>query len=220
MSDSGSYLLSETQQRYFSTFGFLVLRGLLADRVPEITEAFDRVMSDPDNEGIPLDYAQGDRIMLPSILDYHAALASLKEDQRITAIPDSLIGSDWEWADSSGDVLDCETTWHRDVYHSPLTQLHIKLLLYLDPLTADTGALRVMPGTNYFGDPYVNDVLKGQGFPDRMHEVFGVQSSELPCTPVETDPGDVIVLNFRTVHASFAGKGKRRLINLNYREPA
>ena len=55
-------------------------------------------------------------------------------------------------------------------------------------------------------------------FPDRMRDVFGVDADKLPSVAVDTNPGDLIVLNFRTVHASFAGTGKRRLININYKD--
>lgn len=213
-------MLNEQQIRYFHSFGYLLLEGLLAEDVSDISAAFDAVMQDPDNGATQLDYANGDRLMVPAIAEHHPVLRALKSDPRITSIPDSLIGSQWEYAESSGDVMDCETTWHRDVYHSPLTQFHIKLLMYLDPLTASTGALRVLPGTHYYQDRYVKDVLSGQGFPDRMEEVFGVAAHQLPGVPIATTPGDVIVLNFRTVHASFCGAGTRRLLNMNYREPA
>lgn len=212
-------MLSDTQQRFFHTFGYLLLRNRLGEDTAAISAAFDAVMADPDNGGIALDYASGDRLMVPALVDRHPVLQRLKSDPRITAIPDSLIGADWEYAESSGDVMRCETTWHRDVYHSPLTQFHIKLLFYLDPLTATTGALRVLPGTNYYQDPYVKDVLAGQGFPDRMEEVFGIEAEQLPAVPVETQPGDIVVLNFRTVHGSFRGASTRRLMNMNYKEP-
>ena len=212
-------MLNDQQLRFFHSFGYLLLEGQLADSIEAISAAFDQVMASPESGGTTLDYADGDRLMVPAIAEHHPALHALKSDPRITAIPDSLIGEHWEYAESSGDVMDCETTWHRDVYHSPLTQFHIKLLMYLDPLTADTGALRVLPGTHYYQDRYVKDVLSGQGFPDRMEEVFGVSAEQLPGVPIATQPGDVIVLNFRTVHASFCGKGTRRLLNMNYREP-
>ncbi|GAB5450188.1 MAG: hypothetical protein Hals2KO_05160 [Halioglobus sp.] len=211
--------LSASQLRFFHTFGYLLLPGRVRDGLDELCRAFDEVMADPDNGGTQLDYADGDRLMVPAILERHPVLQALKSDARITAIPDSLIGDNWDYAESSGDVMQCETTWHRDVYHSPLQQFHIKLLFYLDPLTADNGALRVLPGTHYYQDSYVKKVLSGQGFPDRMEDVFGIPADALPATPIETQPGDVIVLNFRTVHASFAGSEKRRLLNMNYREP-
>lgn len=217
--DNAAYQLSETQQRYFATFGFLLLEQLFADDIQGIAAAFDSVMFDENNDGVNLDYSEGDRLMVPAILDRHEDLKWLKTDPRILGIAQSIIGRDWVYAESSGDLLECETTWHRDVYASPLTQLHIKLLFYLDPLDAETGALRVMPGTNYYQDSYTHDLLRGQGFPDRMKDVFGVDAHKLPGVPVPTRPGDVIVLNFRTVHASFAGKGPRRLLNLNFKEP-
>lgn len=213
-------MLSDMQLRFFHTFGFLLLPGLLADDIGDISDAFDDVMNDPNSSGVNLDYSSGDRVMVPAIADLHPRLEALKSDTRILGIPDSILGPDWEYAQSAGDILECETTWHRDTYGSPLSQLSVKLLLYLDPLTRDTGAIRVMPGTNYYGDAYVQDVIRGHGFPDTMHEVFGVSAEQLPSTIVETQPGDVIALNFRTLHASFLGATtRRRLLNLNYKQP-
>ncbi len=215
-----TYLLSKTQVRYFNTFGYLLLPGLFAKEIQEISNAFDQVMSNPEVAGVKLDYAKGDRYMVPRMVENHPFLQSLKTDPRVIGVAESIIGPDWVYAESSGDLLDCETTWHRDTYGSPLTQLGIKLLFYLEPLTEETGALRVLPGTNYIGESYVTEVLKGHGFPDRMRDVFGVDADKLPGVALETNPGDVIVLNFRTMHASFAGSRRRRMMNLNYQEPA
>tara|TARA_R110002124_G_scaffold50117_8_gene146214 strand:- start:808 stop:1527 length:720 start_codon:yes stop_codon:yes gene_type:complete len=214
------YRLSQSQLRFFHTFGYLLLPGLFCEDIGAIGNAFDKVMADPDSGGIPLAYANGGRSMVPAILDRHPTLNALKSDPRVTGIADSVLGDDWEYAESAGDQLECETTWHRDTYGTPLTQFSIKLLFYMEPLTAATGALRVLPGTNYFQGDYVKDVLRGHGFPDRMQDVFGVPANAIPAVAVETNPGDVVVLNFRTVHASFEGaKIKRRLLNINYREP-
>ena len=215
-----NHQLSQTQLRFFHTFGYLLLSGRFSEDIGEIGNAFDQVMAAPDNGSVPLAYSDGGRSMVPCMLDQHPTLNALKSDPRITAIADSIIGDGWVYAESAGDLLECETTWHRDTYGTPLTQFSIKLLFYMEPLTASTGALRVMPGTHYFRGGYVKDVLRGQGFPDRMQETFGVAADTIPAVAVETNPGDVVVLNFRTVHASFAGSGiKRRLLNINYREP-
>jgi hypothetical protein len=49
--------------------------------------------------------------------------------------------------------------------------------------------------------------------------VFGVPYDEIPSYPLETDPGDLVVWSFRTVHASFGGDARRRLFSINFKEP-
>ena len=45
MNDS-AFSLSEQQIRFFETFGYLGFPGLMADRIDEITEAFEAVWSE------------------------------------------------------------------------------------------------------------------------------------------------------------------------------
>lgn len=212
------YNLSETECRFFHTFGYLLKRNLLSDDLEAICGAFDEVMSHPDSGGDNLQYADGDRLSVPAVLDLHTTLADLRTDPRIMGVIHSLIGDEWEYSQSDGNLMDCETAWHRDVYGSPLDIFHIKILFYLEPLTADTGALRVMPGTHYYDESYIEGILPGCGFPDRMEEFFGHQGSEMPSIPLETNPGDAIILNFRTLHASYKGSPGRRLFTVNYRD--
>jgi hypothetical protein len=55
------------------------------------------------------------------------------------------------YAQSAGDLLECETTWHRDAYGTPLTQFSIKLLFYMEPPTV----LRLCVGSRQLYDwPY------------------------------------------------------------------
>ncbi len=214
--------LTPQQARHFDAFGYVVVKGLLADDIDQISQAFDAVMANPEVGAAQLQYDEGaesDRVMVPSVLDCHPDLVAIKSDPRLIGIVESLIGPDWGYAESDGNILNCETTWHRDTYGAPLKQFHLKLLFYLDPLVADTGALRVIPGTQFHGQSFVKAVLAGHGFPDRMHETFGVTSADVPSTALATEPGDAIVLNFRTLHASFNGRPDRRLFTVNYKEP-
>lgn len=86
--------------------------------------------------------------------------------------------------------------------------MHIKIAFYLDDLTRETGALRVIPGSHILDDVYASRVtqLVGTG---------GADGSLLPATAVETKPGDVVVFNHNCKHASFGGGGKRRMFTMN-----
>lgn len=74
-----------------------------------------------------------------------------------------------------------DAAWHRDsTFHLP----SLGFLAYLTPTTADTGALRVRPGGHRSAENPADD---GGG------------------VPLETDPGDVIVLDEHLPHSSHGG---------------
>ncbi len=89
---------------------------------------------------------------------------------------------------AKGTVYSHETSWHRD---TDLDISAVSLLAYLDPLGAETGALRVMPGSH--------------------RAPVGSPVDEEPQVEIlSTRPGDLIVLNERTRHASAGGRSRRQ----------
>jgi ectoine hydroxylase-related dioxygenase (phytanoyl-CoA dioxygenase family) len=49
-------------------------------------------------------------------------------------------------------------------------------------------------------------------------DVFGVDSTEIPAVVVDSDPGDILIWDYRLVHASFNGLDRRRFFSVNFRE--
>jgi ectoine hydroxylase-related dioxygenase (phytanoyl-CoA dioxygenase family) len=91
-------------------------------------------------------------------------------------------------------------------------------LVYLDPVNADTGALRVVPGSHRFNDAFANDVHRGITDSNESTlvdpaEAWGIAGPEVPAIALPSEPGDAILLNRMTAHASFGGGARRRLIN-------
>jgi len=83
----------------------------------------------------------------------------------------------------------------------------IKTAIYLDPLTDDTGCLRVIPGSHR--NP-LHDAM--QPLRDPASSPFGVGSADVPSHPIETQPGDVLFFNMDLWHATFGGaKGRRQI---------
>ena len=87
--------------------------------------------------------------------------------------------------------------------------MHIKIAFYLDPLTADSGSLRVIPGSHRIGDAYATALN------DAALREPGIGGAEVPAVAFETVAGDVVVFNHNTKHASFNGGGRRRMFTLN-----
>ena len=68
----------------------------------------------------------------------------------------------------------------------------IKIALYLDPVTGETGALRVIPGSHRPGDTYA-DFLQEQI--RESDSLWGVEGRDLPAYALESEPGDVVCFN-------------------------
>jgi ectoine hydroxylase-related dioxygenase (phytanoyl-CoA dioxygenase family) len=213
--------LTAQQVRYFETFGYLKLPGLFRGDIDEIVAGFEDVFA---ADGHPrMDYyhsLHGDqrRSIIPQFVTKNPRLAQLLDDARVTGIVTSLLGADFEYAESDGNLFDCESTWHSDMYGAPLHVHHVKLSFYLDTLRADSGAIRVIPGTNFFNEDFARNVRKRINEPEKIASEFGVDDREIPSVVLETDPGDVVVWDFRTIHASFYGGTRRRLFSINFRE--
>ena len=51
--------------------------------------------------------------------------------------------------------------------------------------------------------------------PSGVQRGLGIRGNDVPCVAAETEPGDVVVLNHTTYHASFGGGPARRHLDLN-----
>ena len=99
-----------------------------------------------------------------------------------------------------------DTAWHAD---SASAVASVGFAAYLEPLRAETGALRVLPGSHR-GD--FAEALRTLG-------AAGAPAQALPAHVVVTEPGDVIAFDEHLFHAS-AGGGARRQWRLDYlRDP-
>jgi hypothetical protein len=214
-------VITPQQVNFLEMFGYLRVPGLFAEDIEEITAAFEAVFADPRHNRVDLDavvHRNDRRIMIPGVIDLHPALAKLRDDERIVGIAHALLGDDIEYAQSDGNLAFCHTEWHADIYNAPMTQRHIKISFYLDPLRADSGAIRVLPGTHFWQGDYA--VGLRQSFRDvgKSRELFGVDSTDVPAIVVDSDPGDVLVWDYRIIHASFNGLNRRRYFTVNFQE--
>ncbi|MEM7139526.1 MAG: phytanoyl-CoA dioxygenase family protein [Actinomycetota bacterium] len=219
--------LSAQQIAFFEAFGFVHVHGLFVDDLPRIEAGFeeafaagDQIALDPDNalHNTNYDgYDQDIRTMVFGFIDHSDNLSWLRDDPRITAIVTSLIGPNFEYAESDGNRFNCDVWFHSDVYGSSLANENLKLYFYLDELTEETGALRVFPGTHHLEGDHAQ-TLRGAFFrPGVVEDKFGMPQRDLPAYAIETRPGDMIVSNFRTLHGSFGGAVGRRLFTLNFK---
>jgi ectoine hydroxylase-related dioxygenase (phytanoyl-CoA dioxygenase family) len=214
--------ITEQQVNFLEMFGYLRIRGLFADEIEEITEAFEAIFADPRHNRLDMNEAvhrNDQRIMIPGFIDLHPTLARLRNDERIVGLARAVLGDEIEYAQSDGNLAFCHTEWHADIYNAPMTQHHIKLSFYLDPLMADSGAIRVLPGTHFWQGDYAAGLRRSFREVGRTRDLFGVDSTDIPGTVIDSDPGDVLVWDYRIIHASFKGLNRRRYFSVNFREP-
>lgn len=214
---SSEFALTPEQLAFFDTFGYLGFPGLLVDRADAIIAAFEDVWAGRGggHHGKPHDGQK--RSCIVPFIDQSAYLSSLLDDPRIAGIADSLLGDDFNYMGSDGNYYAGDTPWHSDGWHKQLR--HMKIALYLDPLTRNSGALRVIPGSHHIQDVYANSL---QDNIRRSQDVWGIGGADVPAVALETQPGDVVCFNHNTKHAAFGGSTSRRMftINLSQRFPA
>ena len=216
------FALSEPQLNFFETFGFLRIPGLFAGDLPRIETGFEQVFADEANERMETFetlHKNDRRIIIPSFIDRSPDLAWLRHDPRLIGIVHQIIGEEYEYADSDGNLFDCDSSWHADMYGAPLWQHHLKFSFYLEPLRRETGAIRVIPGTNFNKSEFARRLRRDFEDTTQIADLYGVSDDDIPSWPVETDPGDLVMWSYRTIHASFGGAQRRRLFSVSFREP-
>ncbi len=202
--------LPDQHKQFFETFGYLGLPGLMADRTTEITAAFEEVWSERGggHHGRPQDGTA--RSCIVPFIDQSERLCTLLDDPRILAIATALLGDDFNYMGSDGNYYVGDTGWHSDGWHTDIR--HLKIAFYLDPLTRDTGCLRVIPGSHLPGDRYTDALQKQCG---RSQELWGLHGRDVPAVALETQPGDIVLFNHNTKHAAFGGNARRRMFTIN-----
>lgn len=124
---------------------------------------------------------------------------------------EQLLGPDFVWQTSDGNLYVGDTPWQPDA-----SRAMIKMVFYLDPVDADSGCIRVIPGSHRSALHERLDDIHEEG----ADEAYGVTPDEVPAVPLESEPGDIVYFNQGLWHASFGGGIGRRMFTLNYhREP-
>ena len=208
-------MLTPEQMAHFDAFGFILQRQAFShDEIEDVIQEAEALMK-KDRNGTPSGQA-GPQRMSP-FLELSSRLSRLAEDDRIFGTVAQLLGPDLIWAGSEGNVtVDSALGWHADrPGESQLGYDRVKVMLYLDPVTADHGALRVIPGSHRMPLNVDLDILTAV-HQDPNARPFGVDGSDLPGFPLESNPGDVVFFNHNLYHAMYHGWPGRRYIALKY----
>lgn len=194
-------MLTRDQVAYYETFGFLILRQMFSKG--ETDELRNASLSAFQGLRGGRPYFGKDAEGAIPFFERHPRLSALLDDDRIHQIPESLLGPDFFLDGTEGHLRVGDTPWHGDTEFSEDIG-HIKVTIYLDPVAKDTGCLRVIPGSHRHESPDYLEVLRPRNY-DPDFRPFGISPTEVPCWPLETEPGDVVVFPERILHGSFGG---------------
>ncbi len=212
-------MLNDQQIAFFHTFGYLHLPGYFAEEISWITEEFERAWA-----MCPLAHDGSKRSIYPAtFVGATERLASLIEHPKVAAVCRGALGDGYGFQGGDGNFYSGDTGWHSDAFGQwpeKTTARHLKIAWYLDPLTRDTGALRVIPGSHHEGDAYSR--LLERRIPTWMpgHGELGMSERDIPCMAIESRPGDLVCFDHRVKHAAFGGGKRRRMFTTNWMEGA
>ena len=203
--------LTQQQHNFMETFGFLHFPGLIEDRIEAVIDAFEAVWAGHGggHDGRPHDGTA--RSCIVPFAGQSEYLSSLLDDPRIDGILGSLLGDDYVYLGSDGNYYVGDTGWHSDGGW-PRPIVYYKIAFYLDRLTRDSGAIRVIPGSHRYGEGYAEALQAGVR---ESEEAWGVSGDQVPAVAVETAPGDVVVFHQGTKHSAWGGGDRRRMFTLN-----
>ncbi|HIB86266.1 TPA: hypothetical protein EYO57_03495 [Candidatus Poribacteria bacterium] len=195
--------LCEDQLQFFATFGYIVLQQLLTPEDLEILAAEIDQGLDVQFPHKPFDGSQRQWSRMTD--ETTPFSASLMEDVRFLTPAQQICGEDVLGIGIDANHYVGDTGWHSDTGNPQ--QIAVKYIFYLDPVTAKTGALRVIPGSHLLQETERRIFAKG---------IQNTPLQEVPCQTINTNPGDVIAFDVRTWHASYGGSQNRRACNLDY----
>ena len=207
-------MLSEGRLTEFETFGFIVLRGMLgADEIQTMISEFDIGLAaaerDMERAGV-----RG-QLNWSNLRPETPFLASLLEDERFFGVARQIIGKGTVGYASNANSFDGDRTeWHPDV-RDPHWR-GIKFGCYLQPLDGNSGALRLVPGSHKA--PLNSDLEKivlKESF-EGPEVGLGLGVEEVPAYIARSEPGDVVLFDNHTWHASYGGSKGRRLCTVQY----
>ena len=209
--------LTPQQIAFMETFGYLVFPGLLHDKIDRIIDEFEATFAAQGggHNGKPHDGTA--RSCIVPFIDQNEYLSALIDDPRVDGIFTSLLGEDYNYLGSDGNFYVGDTNWHSDTDWSGKMRgkpprIFYKMALYLDPVTATSGALRVIPGSQHYGDEFAEALQATlRTAPDKL----GISGAQVPAIALESNPGDVVVFNQNTKHSAWGGSNRRRMFTIN-----
>ena len=196
--------VSAEQVRFFRTFGYLVLKGFFSPAdMATINEETDRAFDEQYAE--PFDgKARRDVYMVDQSTPF---CTGLLENPRCLTIAQQLADRDLLGHVTHVAQFVGDSDWHRDTNTS--FQGGLGFRCYLEPVDADSGALRVIAVSHQIPRNYEEDDALWAG-------VVPLAIDQVPAAVLATEPGDAIVIDIGLWHGSCGGDAGRRMLSITY----
>jgi hypothetical protein len=190
---------------HFATFGFVILRQAF-DPEPLAAELDAALATGHQSRPVPLTSEEaGIRFQYLPMMCERTPI-SLDLVDRFATVAEAIIERPVLPVRAKGTRYTGNAGWHRDTEHH-ITSL--AFACYLEPLTAESGALRLLPASHR--PPLAHAVARFlDGYGNPPGPTAGVSAEQLPGVVAETDPGDVIVFDEHLYHASRGGAARRQ----------
>ena len=205
-------MLTRAQKNHFDTFGFLVLRRVFsATEINEIRQESEALLA-ANRKGKPF-FGERRQAMIP-FFEHSPKLCKYIEDDRIWELGEDLLGPEFHLNATEGNLHVGDTQWHGGGPEPDMLP-SIKIAFYLESNFRDTGAVRLIPGSNNPEFRQHLQILNPQN-ENPLLTPMGVSGKTLPCYAAETDPGDLVIFPESTWHAAFGGGPGRSQHAINF----
>ena len=209
-------MLTAAQKHEFETFGFLLLKDFIpSDEMQPYIDAFDETMT-KGNGGVPWEYSEGNHLVTPFFRHNPAVYHHLLDHDKLSEVVEDLLGEEFVFLAAEGHRRWGGTGWHHDSL-APEGLTHLKVVFYLQPVRADTGCLRVLPGSHF---PPMRERM--EVWYERQGNTIASKSKESDtiawpaAIALESDPGDAVIFNIKAYHGAIGDSADRRAIYINY----
>lgn len=211
-------MLTDDDIERFKLFGFIVMKNVLSpEEIKTIQAEFDH-RADVASQYERFD---GSKRHTFQMMDKDTPFyASLMEDPRILGPAEQIYGDVLGFnADGNRYVSDSE--WHYDA--GGFEAYGIKYAIYLQPMRAYNGALRVIPGSHK--RPFHDELRtmegigerfsRGAATPDERRRAMEAINTS-PSYVCDSDPGDAVAFDLRMFHSSYGGSKDRHMCSITY----
>ena len=204
-------VIGDAQVDWFRSFGYLVLRGffepaLVGELRDEIVRTMLGVHGDRYHERPAMSGMAGHYTCL--LGPWAPRTVELVESRRLVGLAERLVGGGVlpSPCDTQGILYFDDAPWHNDI---GIPVRGVKFVAYLEPLDAQSGALRVLPGSHRLPD---TDAAIGPLYS------LDTQVPDVPGHVLPTEPGDVIAFDPLLYHASWGGRDRHQWSTIYLRD--
>ena len=211
-------MVTPQQKAFFDTFGYIrIPKQFSAEEMEALSREVDKLFEEQRGGGeSPPGKEQG----VNDIIEKGEVMTRMLVDDRIFGAVEGLLGPGFIW-NGSGGSLDFtpptrrrEIPWHTDRPNEPHATTY-SFHLYLEQLRADTGALRVIPGSHK--PTLFDDLLPvNEQAADSSMKVYGLGPTDMPGAVIESDPGDIVFFSQKIYHAVHGMQPGRRYLKLRF----